>query len=275
MTFRTHPLTGDPIVYAPERSSRPGAFGDGGDERCPFCRGHEADTPPPVAVIGEPWRVRVVPNKYPPVADAEVIVESPEHDATFDRLEHAQEIVRMYVERYRAHGGAAHVALFKNHGSRSGASIPHVHSQVMPLPFVPPRIAREGEAFADRCPLCDGIDAVPIESTASFAWIAPAGSAMPYQQWLVPKRHVAEMSAFDDAEIAELAALLQRSSAAMLALGDSYNWMFMNFARRDAAHCYVELFPRLANFGGFELGSGTNVEIVDPAIAAQHFRNRA
>ena len=274
MTFRTHPLTGEPILYAPERSSRPGAFGgDDGEERCPFCPGHEADTPPPIVVTGDPWRVRVVPNKYPPLEGAEVIVESPRHDATFDEIEHAEEVVRTYVERYRAHADAAHVSLFKNHGPRAGASIPHVHSQVMPLPFVPPRIAREAHAFANACPLCDGIDATTIDETSRFAWIAPAGSAMPYQQWLVPKRHIAEMSTLDDADVVELAALLQRSSAAMLTLGDSYNWMFMNFARRDNAHCYIELFPRLANFGGFELGSGTNVEIVDPAIAAEELRN--
>ncbi|HYC58674.1 MAG TPA: hypothetical protein VEK79_03835 [Thermoanaerobaculia bacterium] len=274
MTFRTHPLTGEPILYAPERSSRPGAFGgERGEERCPFCPGHEEDTPPPIAVTADPWRVRVVPNKFPPLAGAEVIVESPRHEATFDEVERAEDVVRIYVERYRAHADAAHVSLFKNHGPRAGASIPHVHSQVMPLPFVPPRVAREAHAFASACPLCEGIDATAIDETSRFAWIAPAGSAMPYQQWLVPKRHVAEMSAFDETEVAELAALLQRSSAAMLTLGDSYNWMFMNFMRCAGAHCYVELFPRLANFGGFELGSGTNVEIVDPAVAAEQLKN--
>jgi galactose-1-phosphate uridylyltransferase len=88
---------------------------------------------------------------------------------------------------------------------------------------------------------------------------------MPYQQWIVPKRHVAEMTAFEDAEIAELATLMQSASAAMLSLADSYNWMFMNFARHGAAHCYVELFPRMTTLGGFELGTGTFVQIVDPA----------
>jgi hypothetical protein len=51
----------------------------------------------------------------------------------------------------------------------------------------------------------------------------------------------------------------------MLALADSYNWLFMNFARRSAAHCYIELFPRVTMIGGFELGTGTFVQIVDPA----------
>lgn len=265
--FRAHPITGDPIVYAPERASRPGAFGGDDMARCPFCAGHEDDTPPAIVTIGDPWRVRVFPNKYPSVEDAEVIVESPRHEATFDQLEYADEIVRVYIERYRAHAASAHVSMFKNHGPRAGASIPHIHSQVMPLPFVPPRIAREGEAFerAAQCPLCAGIEGRILRETSSFTCIAPAGSTMPYQQWIVPKRHVAEMTAFHDDETAELATLLQSASKAMLALSDSYNWLLMNFARRDAAHCYVELFPRLTIIGGFELATGTFVQIVGPA----------
>lgn len=274
--FRAHPVTGDPIVYAPARSERPGAFGEEQESaRCPFCRGHESDTPPTIVAIGDPWRARVFSNKYPAVDGAEVIVESPQHDPTFDRIEHANEIVRLYIDRYRAHSDAAHVALFKNHGPAAGASIPHIHSQVMPLPFVPPRIEREGQAFerAACCPLCAPIEGAVLRETNAFTWLAPAGSAMPYQQWIVPKRHVAEMTAFDDAEIAELATLLQSASNAMLRIADSYNWLFMNFARRDAAHGYVELFPRLTTLGGFELATGTFVEIVDPAVAARRLKD--
>lgn len=269
--FRAHPITGDPIVYAPERSARPGAFGGDDTDRCPFCAGHESDTPPTIVSVGDPWRARVVANKYPSVDDAEVIVESPRHNGTFDRIEHAEDIVRIYVDRYRAHADAAHVALFKNHGPSAGASIPHIHSQVMPLPFIPPRIQREGDAFehAGRCLLCEQIDGHIIRDTASFTWLAPAASGMPYQQWIIPKRHIAEIALFEGREIAELATLLRSASAAMLTLGDSYNWIFMNFARRDIAHCYIELFPRVATLGGFELGTDTLVQIVDPAIAAQ------
>lgn len=272
MTFRAHPITGDPIVFAPERATRPGAFGDEPQARCPFCRGHESDTPPALATAGDPWRVRVIPNKYPALEGAEVIVESPEHNTAFESVD-AEEVVRSYVDRYRAHADAAHVALFKNHGTAAGASIPHLHSQLIPLPFVPPRIAREADAFARRCVLCDGVEGSLIRETAHFRWLAPHGSSMAYQSWIVPKRHVAEMSAFDAHELDELAALLQTASKAMLTLGDSYNWLFQNFARRDAAHCYVELFPRLTTFAGFELSTGTFIDIVDPADAAEQLRN--
>ena len=66
MTLRNHPITGEPILFAPERASRPRAFaGDESTDRCPFCPGNETDTPPTIAAAGEPWRVRVFANKFP------------------------------------------------------------------------------------------------------------------------------------------------------------------------------------------------------------------
>jgi UDPglucose--hexose-1-phosphate uridylyltransferase len=284
MTSRQHLLTGEPILFAPERAARPHAFaGNDHDEsdaeRCPFCAGHEADTPPPLATLGDPWRVRVVPNKYPPVHGAEVIVESAAHEHSFDQIGHAAEVVGMYVDRYRAHAAAAYTAVFKNHGPSAGASIPHVHSQVMPLAFTPPRIEREAEAFARAgdCPLCRVIethrrDGLMIRETESFAWLAPSASWMAFQQWLVPKEHAPEITALDAPRMAELALLLRAASTKMLAIGRSYNWMFVNFPRRPAAHWYVDLFPRLTTMAGFELATGTFVEIIDPTAAVRRLR---
>ena len=269
--IRRHPITGDPVLFAPGRAERPRAFDQDEIARCPFCPGHESDTPPELAHAGEPWRVRVFPNKYPSVEGAEVIVESPAHGQTFDGVEHSEEVVNTYVDRYRAHAAAAYTAVFKNEGPRGGASIPHVHSQVMPLPFTPPRIARELVSFATGCALCR-IDGHVIRETERFTWIAPAASSFAYQQWIVPKRHMPEMSGFSAAELSESAALLRAASRAMLRLGDSYNWMFINFPRSPRAHCYIDLVPRLSAIAGFELGTGTFVEIIDPAAAAERLR---
>ena len=267
--MRRNPITGHPILFAPDRAARPRAFDAEDITRCPFCPGHEGDTPPELTRLGDPWRVRVFPNKYPSVDGAEVIVESPKHNDTFDRIEHAEDVVRMYIERYHAHDGASYTAIFKNEGPRGGASIPHVHSQVMPLPFIPPRIAREAEAFASaaRCPLCR-LDGEVIGETDAFVWLAPEGSSFAYQQWIVPKEHISEIT-----DPTGLAPLLCDASAAMLRLTDSYNWMFMNFPRRPEAHAYIDLVPRLAAIAGFELGTGTFVEIIDPAAAARRLRD--
>ncbi|HUR80758.1 MAG TPA: hypothetical protein VM733_08325 [Thermoanaerobaculia bacterium] len=267
MDFRKHPLSGERILFVPERAARRSAFGDASAERCPFCAGNESDTPAEIARLGEsvddPWRVRAFPNKYPPTAGSEVIVESPRHDGAFH--DHAEDAVRMYADRYRAHGDAEYVALFKNEGARAGASIPHVHSQLIPLPFTPPRIERELRGFASRCPLCDPEGHV-IRETDTLRWIAPHASSFAYQQWIVPKRHVCDLASFDDDELRDLAMLL--ADVSRTAFSD-YNWMFINFPRRGEAHCYVDVVPRLAALAGLELGTGTFVEIIDPADAAR------
>ncbi|HEX6158845.1 MAG TPA: DUF4931 domain-containing protein [Thermoanaerobaculia bacterium] len=269
MPIRRNPLTNEPIVFAPARASRPHALsGDASEIVCPFCPGNEDQTPPEIARAGDPWRVRVFPNKYPSVENAEVIVESADHDAAFERIEHAEEVVATYIERRRAHASAEYVALFKNEGERAGASIPHGHSQVMPLDFTPPRIAREAESFREgHCPLCDDPGEV-IGESASFIWLAPHGSSMPYQQWLVPRRHTNRIG---DDGVAELAMWLRRSASGMRALAPAFNWAFVEFPRHPRGHWYVDLFPRLTAIAGFELGTGTFVEIIDPAAAARHF----
>lgn len=277
MSVRRNVITGEPVLFAPERAARSGAFTGGGDanERCPFCAGHEADTPPEIARAGDAhrWTARVVPNKYPAAAGAEVIVESANHGVRFESIEDADAVVRLYAERYRAHRDAAYVAVFKNEGAAAGSSIDHVHSQVVPVPFVPARIARELAAFAERCPLCEALDThrregLVIRETASFVWLAPWGSSVPYQQWIVPKEHVAEMTALD---AVELAALLREAARATGDVAAAYNWAFINFPRSNG-HAYVDVLPRMTGIAGFELGTGTFVEIVDPAVAAARLR---
>lgn len=267
-------FTGEPILFAPERARRPRAF-EGGEaaERCPFCPGHEADTPPEIARIGDPWRVRVFPNKYPAIAGAEVIVESSEHHERFELVGHGADVVRTYIDRYRAHGDAACVSIFKNSGARAGSSIEHLHSQLVPLPFVPPRIERELGAFATSCPLCAPVEReLVIRETDHFIWLAPYGSRMPYQQCIASRRHVVDMTELTEGEIADLATLLRSAAEATLGISDAYNWMLMNFPRGSAGHAYVELFPRLTTIAGLEWATGTFVEIIDPAAAAERLR---
>ena len=85
---RLDALTGEWTVFAPQRDARPDEFrvshvAADGQRACPFCRGQEQETPPPLwvgrvdgdtAVRLPPtddadghWSVRVVPNKYPAV----------------------------------------------------------------------------------------------------------------------------------------------------------------------------------------------------------------
>lgn len=247
---RRHLITGEPILYAPDRAKRPRWE----SATCPFCPGHESETPPEIARIGDPWRVRVFPNKFPFVEHHEVIVESGEHDAAFATLAHAPDVVAMYVERYRALRPFGTVALFKNHGAMSGASLPHPHSQIAAVPFVPPRIAREAEAFrrAAECPLCK----VPGAETenASFRLIDPGARMFSDERWIVPKRHIQEISS---ANVDDLAAMLQLAASRT---SGAYNWLFFNYPDAPRAHFYISVAPRVSPVAGFELETGTFVD---------------
>ena len=263
MTLRRHPISGEPILYAPERALRPNVFGREPRGPCPFCPGNESETPPELARIGDPWRVRVFPNRYPAVEGHEVIVDSNRHDATFDSIENAAEVVATYVSRYRRHAAAAYVALFQNFGERAGASIDHLHTQVMPVPFIPPRIERQLAGFAGRpCPLCVQPEKVVGENEA-FVRLSPAGSQHAHEQWIVPKRHQADIATLNDNEVAALASILQAAAATARRSADAYNILFMNFPRGSNAHFYVDVFPRITAVAGFELATGTFIDTIE------------
>lgn len=275
--IRFHAVTGEPLILAPARAGRPNAYDDPG-ALCPFCPGNEHETPPEVARVpanpAESWRLRAFPNKYPATPQHEVIVESPGHDTLFHELSAADAAaaVLLYGQRYRVlRDGTRCVTIFKNHGARAGASLPHLHSQILGTSFVTPRVAREIDAFtrARECPLC-ALPGTRIAETDSFAWIAPHASAMPYQSWIVPRVHAPEL--VPPAGITELAALLLRASRAAITVAPAFNWMFLNFAGTPRAHWYVEIVPRVSSLAGFELGSGSAINIVDPEHAADVLR---
>ena len=54
--FRRDPVSDHWVIVAPNRALRPEQFaphaGGRAPRRCPFCRGHEADTPNAVAIYG-------------------------------------------------------------------------------------------------------------------------------------------------------------------------------------------------------------------------------
>ncbi|HUP49441.1 MAG TPA: DUF4921 family protein [Thermoanaerobaculia bacterium] len=278
-SFRGHLITAEPIVYAPERAGRPNAFGTEEVDVCPFCPGNEAMTPAEIERAGDPWRVRVFPNKYPAVAGHEVITESAVHHDSFDAIAHAPEVVATYVRRYRAHRQAAYISIFTNEGRRAGASIDHLHSQLMPLPFVPPRVARERAAFAaaERCPLCAALDHHRREGLVAgedplFTRIAPWGSSHPFEQWIVPGRHLPEIDRMSAEEMEGLAGALQQAVRGVRGVAGAYNVLFMNFPEEEKAHFYLAVVARLSALGGFELATGTLIDVIDPAAAARALR---
>jgi UDPglucose--hexose-1-phosphate uridylyltransferase len=198
--LRKDPVVGRWVIIASERRNRPVFFHprppEPTGERCPFCPGHEADTPPEVwahrpqspAPNASGWRVRVVPNKFPAlqiegdlekrgyglydqmngIGAHEVIIESPDHATELGQhpVEQLESILRAYRARMLDLKGDSrfqYIQVFKNHGEPAGATIEHPHTQLIATPIIPKRISEElsGAEFhyahRDRCVFCDMI----------------------------------------------------------------------------------------------------------------------
>ncbi|HUP63675.1 MAG TPA: DUF4931 domain-containing protein [Thermoanaerobaculia bacterium] len=295
------PLTDESILFVPERRDRPNALGQaqGSGEPCPFCPGQEAETPAEVARIGsaESWKVRVVPNRYPAVGGEgmagihEVVIESPDHDATLESMSATQrlDVLRAYRGRWNVHSrnrGIRCLVLFRNDGPEAGQTLTHPHAQIIGLPFVPDRIRRktailrslkrEGKA----CPLCfdDGMEEPLIEQDELFTTIAPAASRSPFHVRIVPRRHAADFGDSSDAELEGLSGSIQRAMAAIRRLqpAASCNLVFESAPPRGASrplfHWSIDIVPRLTVLGGFEIATGIWINVIPPVDAARELR---
>ena len=178
--LRFNPLTGRWVAIAVDRASRPHDFAPrlevpGTGEHCPFCPGHEEDTPPALESYGRHgnWLVRVVPNLYPAfdgradfsVHDVgpvfrqapgtgihEVLVLSPDHRASWADLPDKQvglvmAAVRDRLEDHALHTSVRYTQTIVNHGREAGASLEHPHGQLLGLPFVPEELTAELAGF--------------------------------------------------------------------------------------------------------------------------------
>lgn len=298
-----HPLTSEPILIAPERGERPGAWGASGvasgsaADLCPFCPGNEEETPPELTRhgAGATWRTRVVPNKYPAIAPIdgvpshEVLIDTAEHDSPLESrgVDGWVEMIELWRERVDRHAprpGVESVLVFRNEGRAAGQSIAHPHSQLLALPFVPPRLEGELRAFAGtaRCPLCSATQASRDDATRlligerdGIVILCPDAPRLPYETWIVPARHESDWRAADSLAIATAArdairALRSRwpSTPFNLALATAP----ARVVARGAFHWHLEILPRLTNVAGFELATGSWMNIVEPARAAEELR---
>jgi UDPglucose--hexose-1-phosphate uridylyltransferase len=242
-------------------------------------------TPPEVLALGRPhgapadspgWTVRVVPNKFPAIPGQEVVIHGPAHIVTFAEL--PADVVATtsaaWQARREAHRAeAAWTAVAVNEGPAAGASLDHSHSQVVPLPEIPPVVAAQAAAFSDDCALCAALgieDARTVRHADGLRTIAPAWSRFAYELWIAPDAHTPEPG------WAKLATALADAVRRLRAvLGADLAWNCVVYAAPEGAehwHWHAEVWPRLTIVAAAELGAGLWINIVDPDVAAAELR---
>jgi UDPglucose--hexose-1-phosphate uridylyltransferase len=294
---------------------------------CPFCAGHEDRTPKAAFELGGEqgqWQVRVVPNKYPavslPAGDStesvlhqaaeaaapvgavpatgahEVIIESSRHVDRLSALSVRQlrDVLHTYAARlrhWRKDGRFEYGLVFKNQGARAGASIAHLHSQLIALPKLPASVAAEveraGREYEGRreCPYCQ---LLKLERTAGerivhfengFIAFCPFASVQPYEVWLLPVEHWPSFDEMQSDILDRLAAVFRNLIVRVEAVAPegAYNMLLRTGPWRvgcDAwSHWRIELLPRSSSIAGFELASGVYINSVAPERAASKLRS--
>ncbi len=269
------------VVIAPARTRRPDeaeVVPIDKSKTCAFCPGHESETPPEVYRLGPDekdkpgWLVRVVPNKYPITDVHEVIIHSPDHEKDFENLDSEQvtRIIFTYRDRYRAHEPNGQVLIFCNHGLHAGASLTHPHSQLV---AVPKQINLD---VVSREPVNN-----LVEDNKYFLTYCPDFSQWPYEIWLAPKVENSRFGDITDEQLPDLARILQKTIRRIVAVYENPQLAYIhhgvqfgyNFYIYPAENWYLRLIPRFVHRAGFELGTGLNVNIVDPTVAALHLIN--
>jgi len=317
------------IIGCDERATRPNEFIEATSRQsnltCPFCPGNEAQTPPPVASYSangkDSWLVRVVPNKYPAVLTDtapcptcqplslsaasgampgfgrhEVIIESRRHVASLSELDDSEAELTFIAYRDRLlelkkDGRYRYVQIFKNAGPAAGASLEHVHSQILALPGVPETIEQELASSAEhfrlhRRPLF--LDLIGQEQQAGsrlvtqterFLAFCPFASRFPYEVWILPRQHQPRFEVLQASELSELSRIVREVIGRIeCAVGQvAYNYFLHTLPfdtdLHDHYHWHIEIIPRLVKVAGFEWSTGCFINPYPPESAAAHLRS--
>ena len=325
--YRTDPITGRTVIIAEGRSQRPQEFASRrpslDPQSCPFCPGHETDTPGESFAIRSDrsrpdspgWKLRAVPNKYPAIDTGvacpesakgvdghpaygrhEVLIESPRHITLTSELsaEELADVFRATIERMRsmyADPRIEHVLPFKNVGPSSGASLAHLHSQIIGQPLVPPDVqweldrGRQYFSAHNRCMWCNLMQPerkAPVRvvlDSPRFIAFCPFASRFAYETWVFPSDHATRFEKTSDTDVVEFARVVHRLIGPLESLLDepTYNYVLRSAPRvllHDSSyHWHLQILPRAAGIAGFELGTGIHINPVAPETAAARLRD--
>ena len=325
-------LKNEYVIMAPNRLTRPNYYSceekkeKNKTELCPFCKGHENLTPPEIYSRRDKngWRVRVVPNLYKALeieaangfreddlyekSDGfgahEVIIDTPNHITHFEDLSllDMQEwflSVKARVEDLRKDIRLTYFSIFKNQGEHSGATLPHIHTQLIAMPMVPKNQLKLEYHYFDyykkhgRSVFEDVVDYEVekdkriIMESENFISFCPYGSRYAFETVVMPKIPISSIAMFEDDKMQEFLNLLRESLILLRKqIGEfDYNLFFKNppmqknyesedfFDDIDKFYRFhAVITPRLYKTGGFEIESQMHINPLLPESAAKLLR---
>lgn len=254
--IRKDPVFGRWVIIAQDRGARPNQFRSLDAvlkeiHNCPFCPGNEKQTPRPVYVMQDaknkyPWKIRVVPNKYPALVTEgkivnhkehiyervdgtgfhEVVIETPEHSEQLEDMDlnHLGLIFNTYIKRMteiKKDRRVKYIMIFKNYGEKAGASLLHSHSQIIAMPLIPIRVLQEIQGAKyyfkqkNKCVFCEiirnetNVRKRIIGENRDFLAVEPYASRFSFETWILPRKHLSHFEQMDISCIPNLSGIVK------------------------------------------------------------------
>lgn len=220
------------------------------------------------------------------------------HYLNFPELpfEKACRVFETFRDRYLmllADRNLAYVSIFQNWGPLAGATVSHPHFQIIAIPVVPPDIGHSLRGSAryfkehKTCVHCTQIKwelkekkRVIVESAGAVA-ITPFVSRNPFEVRVFSKKHLPYFENSLDGELCDVVAVLQKVLRLIRKnLGDpDYNFFIHTAPIRGKEgyhhyHWHIEIYPKMTTRAGFEFGTGIDINVIDPDVAAKILRRK-
>ena len=243
----------------------------------------------------------VVPGKAGPYSVTETVghhdlVITRNHNKNFPKLskQDARQVLEAFRDRYLMFLNdqcLRYIFMLHNWGPKAGASIYHPHYQMIAMPIVPPDVMHSlnGSKRYFRknktCVHCVMIGwekkqkkRVVYENNGAIAF-APFVSKSAFEVRIFPKTHLPYFENTLDQEMNYMADALQAVLKKMEKnLKDpDYNFFIHTAPIQDKTkykmyHWHIEVLPKITIYAGFELGTGMEINDVDPDQAANLLR---
>jgi UDPglucose--hexose-1-phosphate uridylyltransferase len=206
----------------------------------------------------------------------------------------ALDVLGIAQERYRQlakDSCIVYVSTFYNWGVTAGASLYHPHCQLLGLPIIPPDVAHSLNgshryyAAHRRCVHCEMLafekrarTRIIVQNRHAVS-LAPFVSRDPFEVRVFPQTHRPFFEQTSERELVGIVAVLQKSLQRIERyLHDPDLNFFIHTAplKRQAHqrhyHWHIEILPKVTIPAGFELGTGVEINVIDPDRAARILR---
>lgn len=292
------------VIIAPQRGrrpvdlERPERLKPISKKQCVFCP-QNLNRQKAILTVGaeDNWEIKVVTNKFPAVSldnpkaygVQEVVIETPDHLAELEDLpiEQAAKILEIYAWRTKAiseNKKIEYILIFKNSGGKAGASIWHAHSQIFATQFLPPHLKDKSQRVRaykleqGRCVYCDVIKKESkgprrVWEDSRIIAFCPYAPMHNYEIWIMPKRHLDNITQLNDLERKSFAEILKKILLKIDHLNLPYNYYFHQVINDKDQHLYMKVTPRGSVWAGVEIGSGLIINPVPPEEAARFYRS--